>query len=173
MTMRDLDRALHIAAKRANADAVRRLLALGASVDAQDGFRRTPLMLAAGVGCALSVNYLLEAHAGVLCYDAHRQTALHHAARHGRVDIIHGLVARGAALDVQNEDGLTPIMTAAVVGETTAVRCLAGLGARTAGIERWLDAEDCRSLAALSESGRLKHASGHADMLEDDRSMGL
>jgi ankyrin repeat protein len=56
-----------------------------------------------------AVMVLLEAGADVNVRDPSQETALHIAAKALHPDIVRALVAKGAALDVQNKEGLTPL----------------------------------------------------------------
>lgn len=55
-----------------------------------------------------AVTVLLDAGADVNFQNLNEESALHVAANAGELDIVHALVASGAALDVVNKDGWTP-----------------------------------------------------------------
>jgi hypothetical protein len=56
-----------------------------------------------------AVTLLLDAGADVNVRAPNQETALHIAAKALHPDIVRALVAKGAALDAQNKDGLTPL----------------------------------------------------------------
>ncbi len=58
------------------------------------------------------------------------QTGLHFAAMNGKVDIITVLIARGAKVDAQDDQGITPLMLAAKDGQLDAVKALIAQGAK-------------------------------------------
>lgn len=110
------------AAKRGRLAAVQTLLRLDAEVDAYDtqsGF--TPLHLAAENNHAAVVRRLLAASARVDARNQWNQTPLWQAAWqawHGNTEVAHVLVARGAAVDVADDKGHTPLHMAARAGHT-------------------------------------------------------
>lgn len=87
----------------------------------------TPLMVAAGVGTTeqdttgrfktearaiAAIDLLLAQGLDVNAVDSRGRTALHGAALQGFDEIVAALVERGAALDVEDEEGFTPLETA-------------------------------------------------------------
>jgi uncharacterized protein len=112
------------AAKSGDVEVVRRLLAKGAIVDLPNSLGHTPLMAAAGSGrgnnptrgrsrseadAVVTATLLLDAGADVNHRAADGDAAVHGAAIRGWDDVIRRLVARGAALDVTDRDGMTPV----------------------------------------------------------------
>ncbi|OBT62384.1 hypothetical protein VE03_08439 [Pseudogymnoascus sp. 23342-1-I1] len=89
-------------------DVVRILLEAGASVDALHRDGRTPLHLSCRQSLGIS-KVLLEHGASVdaVAHDGSRP--LHDAVREGNVELIDVLVARGAAVDVKDVEGRTPL----------------------------------------------------------------
>jgi uncharacterized protein len=112
------------AAKSGDAEVVKRLLAKGARVDLPNVLGHTPLMAAAGAGrgntptrgrtrtevqAVETLERLLAAGADVNHRAVDGDTAVHGAAIRGWNDVIRLLAANGAALDVADRDGMTPV----------------------------------------------------------------
>lgn len=121
------------AAKRGRLTAVRALLHRGAEIDVYDtqsGF--TPLHLAAEGNHAAVVRRLLAAGASVNARNQWNQTPLWQAAWqawHENTEVAHTLVARGAAVDVTDDKGHTPLHMAARAGHTPMAAFLIEAGA--------------------------------------------
>lgn len=121
------------AAKRGRLEAVRTLLDHGAEIDVYDtrsGF--TPLHLAAEDNRAAVVRRLLASGANVNARNQWNQTPLWQAAWqdwHGNTEVAHTLVAHGAAVDVADDKGHTPLHMAARAGHTPMVAFLIEAGA--------------------------------------------
>ena len=120
--------ALMRAAKGGDAEAVKLLLAHKALVDLPSEEGITPLMVAAGMGHGANptrgryktdadavecVRLLEAAGAGINGRNRTKQTALHSAAAHGWSETVKFLVAKGAELEAEEAQGLTPIDYAA------------------------------------------------------------
>jgi ankyrin repeat protein len=116
-----------LAAKSCDLPLMRTLLELGADASLTTNAGTTALMAAAGVGiwapgenpgthaeCLAAMELALEAGGGdVNAIDLNGETALHGAIyRGGNVDAIRFLADRGAALDVVNSKGWTPVFVA-------------------------------------------------------------
>jgi ankyrin repeat protein len=114
-----------LAAKAADLELMRVLVANGADPLMSTEGDATPLMVAAGVGIwqtgespgtnaeALdAVKLALQLGGDVKAVDANGDTALHGAAYRGADDIVQFLVDNGAQLDVINERGWTPLRIA-------------------------------------------------------------
>ncbi|MEC8652162.1 MAG: CotH kinase family protein [Planctomycetota bacterium] len=116
------------AAKRGDVEELQFHVRAGAdvnSVSELDGSH--PLALAALVGQAGAVKYLLQQGARVNDTDADGDTALHSAAFLGRVEVVELLLAAGAKSDLKNAKGATPRANAA-----------APWSAGLAGIIKWI-----------------------------------
>jgi ankyrin repeat protein len=116
-----------LAAKSCDVPLMRTLLELGADASLTTNAGTTALMAAAGVGiwapgenpgthaeCLAAMELALQAGGGdVNAIDLNGETALHGAIyRGGNVDAIRFLADRGAALDVVNAKGWTPVFVA-------------------------------------------------------------
>uniref|UniRef100_A0A8C6V164 Ankyrin repeat and EF-hand domain containing 1a n=1 Tax=Neogobius melanostomus TaxID=47308 RepID=A0A8C6V164_9GOBI len=99
----------------------------GVSVDVQDEFYKTPLMIACMNGSYEMVQYLLRAD--VNATDQFFWTPLHHAAQAGRVDIIELLLDAGATVDARALSGGTPLMRAIQSSRPATVEYLIKAGA--------------------------------------------
>ncbi|HEU4620070.1 MAG TPA: ankyrin repeat domain-containing protein [Gammaproteobacteria bacterium] len=112
------------AARGADLDAMRLLLAHGALVDLPQAEGVTALMVAVGAGASpidtrgkfrtepealAAAKVLAEARANLNARDARGRTALHAAAGQGYGDIVRWLVAQGADPKAADADGATPI----------------------------------------------------------------
>ena len=119
---------LHAAAGRSNTSQV--LMAAGADVNAQDADGNTPLIRAARlVGfMAGNMEQLLKAGAQPDIQNNRGRTAMHEAVRYfgsyGDEWRLRVLLKYGAALDVRDHDGFTPIDLAEADGDTALVSFL-------------------------------------------------
>jgi ankyrin repeat protein len=98
--------ALHAAAQTGTHDALARLLAEGADVNARSAGGETALMLAAARGRLDAIGLLIERGADVNAVTDAGNTALMLAAARGQVDAVQALLARGARADHRNKFGL-------------------------------------------------------------------
>jgi ankyrin repeat protein len=114
-----------MAAKAADAEMMRVLLAAGANPRAKTKAGRTALMLAAGIDmwyvnedsgrnedAVEAIKVALDAGSDVNTINTDGDTALHGAAFRGSNEIVQMLVDRGAQLDIKNKLGFTPLMVA-------------------------------------------------------------
>jgi ankyrin repeat protein len=112
------------AAKSGDVEVVMRLLARSARVDLPNVLGQTPLMAAAGAGRGTTptrgrtrteaqaietIELLLAAGADVNHRAVDGDTSVHGAAIRGWNDVIRLLAGKGAALDVADRDGMTPL----------------------------------------------------------------
>jgi len=114
-----------MAAKAADAEMMRLLLAAGADPFARTQTGRTALMVAAGIDmwyvdedsgtnedAVEAVKVALQAGSDINAVNDDGGTALHGAAFRGVNEIVQLFVDRGARLDVRNKEGFTPLMVA-------------------------------------------------------------
>ncbi|MGE0752960.1 MAG: ankyrin repeat domain-containing protein [Variibacter sp.] len=112
------------ASSRGDLDAVRRLLADGAPVDARDASGRTALLLAT-IGNHVEVaRALIVANADVNAQDNQRDSAFLYAGAEGRLEILKLTIAAGADLASTNRYGGTALIPAAHHGHVETVRFL-------------------------------------------------
>ncbi|MBI3552089.1 MAG: ankyrin repeat domain-containing protein [Elusimicrobia bacterium] len=125
-----LDEKLLSAVSSANIAEIRRLVAMGANPNAYDGFHATPLSTAVSSHGDLDViNALFELGAQVDFKGTCDYTALHEAARNGRLEAARILVAHRATVDAKACLGDTPLNEAAANGKSDVFKYLLGLGA--------------------------------------------
>lgn len=115
---------LLIAARAGDADAMRVLLAHGADPHRATDRHVTPLMAAAGMGFNFersigteaerveAVELLWKLGADLAAVNDKGETAMHGAARSGTTSVVRFLFEHGAALDIESEDGWTPLENA-------------------------------------------------------------
>ncbi len=127
--------ALMKAAYSGNKDAARRLLNVGANVNARDNEGKTPLMYTTfrwqykytGTNKAMA-EYLLGAGAEVNARDRYGRTPLMYASGTQAADVVSLIelfISNGADLAIRDNDGQSPLMKAAVSGSKRAVQtCL-------------------------------------------------
>jgi ankyrin repeat protein len=117
------------AARLADGDAVRALLAAGADVNTRYGDGTTALHWAAHRDAGEMVTLLIAAGADVNAADDHAVTSLSLACLNGSEAIVQALLAAGADANAARGNGETPLMTAARVGNVEVVRLLLAAGA--------------------------------------------
>ena len=100
---------LHLAVRKGDADGVKRNLALGMTVDAQNKFGYTPLHIATTLGQADLVGLLLKHRANPNEVTYGMQTALHFAALQGNAYIAGLLIDNGATLNPLDHEHWTPL----------------------------------------------------------------
>ena len=142
---------IHDAASRGDVEAVRRLLASGASpnsfCEAPDSFRERPESFYFGVdpqgetpilalckvrrftdGCAACLELLRDAGADLEATDGYGLTPLHYAARRGDTKVVSLLVEVGVDVDAKTLDKETALHYAARGGDTKTVSLLVDAG---------------------------------------------
>ena len=98
---------LQLAAGSGKVEAIRALIAAGASLEADGPF--SPLHMAAQDGHASAIKVLADAGASLEAVDKDGNTPLHEATGWGHVGAIKALVAAGASLEAKSDAGLTPL----------------------------------------------------------------
>ena len=116
---------LMLSAYHGHGDAVRALVARGASVDRPNDRRQTPLAGAAFKGDLVMMAILLDAGAAVDGHGGDGKTALMFAAMFDRVEAIDLLLARGATIEGADASGLTALALARGMGAQRAAARLA------------------------------------------------
>ncbi|XDD51168.1 ankyrin repeat domain-containing protein [Leptospira sp. WS92.C1] len=103
--------ALHKTTSKSKTEIAELLIQKGANVNATDGKGRTPLMK---TFFQSMVKFLLEKGADINLKDEKDWTAVLHQTSYGttNLEVIESLVAKGAAIQVQGKDGVTPLMLA-------------------------------------------------------------
>jgi ankyrin repeat protein len=117
------------AARDADVDAVRKLIAAGSDVNAPEADGTTALLWAAYQSSPELVSMLLDAGAEPNVANNFGVTPLLQASRYGDVATIQVLLKHGADLATATRDGETPLMAAARSGRVDAVKLLLEHGA--------------------------------------------
>eukprot|EP00727_Mastigamoeba_balamuthi_P000763 m51a1_g10684 hypothetical protein (1658) ;mRNA; r:98094-104684 len=123
---------LLVAAGLGLTDVVELLVGAGADVDrAETALGMTPLIVAASKGHAAVVRALVMGGAALEVADRDRGlTALETAAFFGFADVVEALVQAGAVYNRANNQGATPLLLAAFMGNTSVCHLLASYGER-------------------------------------------
>jgi ankyrin repeat protein len=112
-----------------NLPVVRRLLIVGADVNATTNNGTTPLHLASCNGSVQVVQLLLENGAEIEAKDNDGLTSLHWACLKGHLAVFNELLSRGADMEVKNSDGDTPLHSACFGGNLAIAKALLSCGA--------------------------------------------
>ena len=123
------------AARDANVEEVRKLIASGADVNATDPDGTSPLLWATYQLQPELVALLLEAGANPNVANALGVTPLLQASRYGDAHTIKLLLDAGADIEAASRDGETPLMAAARTGNVEAVNVLLAAGANPNAVE--------------------------------------
>lgn len=116
---------LHAAAMIESSALTTVLIQAGAEIDRANSDGETPLHWAAMTGTFLAVKALADAGANLDVQDQRAgNTALHAAAWHNDIVLIHYLLSKGARTDIRNHGGLTAFEFAKAGGRTTAIHML-------------------------------------------------
>lgn len=120
---------LHRAAIGGNTSIINKPLLLGLEIDTRsdDGF--TPLMAAALVGKQSAFKMLLRHEANVSLKDNKGVCLLHWAVQGEDTCIINTMLSLGLETDSRNNDGVTPLLRAALTGKQSAFQLLIQNGA--------------------------------------------
>src|SRR6266702_3597756 len=102
-----------------------RLVGAGALVSAKNRLGESPLYVAAEKGQLEMVKALADAGADLDAQDLRTgNTALHAAASHNDIVLIHYLLSKNVRTDIRNNNGLTALELARAGGRASAVRLL-------------------------------------------------
>ncbi len=116
---------LHAAAMIESAALMTALIEAGAEINAANRDGETPLHWAAMTGTFLAVKALADAGADLDAQDLRTgNTALHAAASHNDIVLIHYLLSKNVRTDIRNNNGLTALELAKAGGRASAVRLL-------------------------------------------------
>ena len=99
------------------------MLQNGANIEAQTNFDRTPLHLAAvcALGCAKTLEILIQSDAKLDAKDDEGQTSLHLAVLRRKALKIEMLLRYGASLKIRDNYGLTPLENALQANQANVV----------------------------------------------------
>jgi ankyrin repeat protein len=143
------------AAMAGDADAVRRLLALGFPLDAVDAQGCTALLRAAGGGHLAAVELLLARGADTTRAASSGATPLSAAVSMRQTDVVAALIASGVDLEQRLPGGVTVLMLAAALGLPDICARLLTAGADIqAGDDQGLTALHCAALFGFSSTDR-------------------
>ncbi len=116
---------LYVAAENESAALMTALIEAGAEINAVNRDGETPLHWAAMTGTFLAVKALADAGADLDAQDLRTgNTALHAAASHNDIVLIHYLLSKNVRTDIRNNNGLTALELAKAGGRASAVRLL-------------------------------------------------
>jgi len=104
--------ALSLAVASGNFDAVKFLIDHGAKIEGLDQVGLPPVSCAISLKQPELIELLLQHRADVNLPDRDQNTALHHAAMQGDLNLVKKLVIAGAERKAQNTDGQTPLVLA-------------------------------------------------------------
>jgi hypothetical protein len=121
---------LALAARRGRVESMRVLIEAGASPTVPDQRGRTPLMAAVQSRKSEAIRFLIDNGADVNARDQLQGTALVRAAgSFGDLESVQVLLSAGAEVNVQDKNGMTPLMWAARWGDAPRVAALVEAGA--------------------------------------------
>jgi ankyrin repeat protein len=122
--------ALHVACETGLVSLIRRLVDIGADINAQDTDGCTPLIWACMHGQEAAAHLLLDLGAdGKTAKSGAGRSSLHSACKHGLVSLIRRLVDIGADINARDNHGCTPLIQACISGHEAAAHLLLDLGA--------------------------------------------
>lgn len=116
---------LHAAAMNESTALMTALIEAGADVNLANHDGETPLYWAAMTGTFLAVKALADAGADLDVQDRRSgNTALHAAAAHNDIVLVHYLLSKNVSTDIRNNSGQTALELARALGRSSAVRLL-------------------------------------------------
>jgi hypothetical protein len=122
--MDTLDERLIHAAVWGSLDELERLIAQSVSLEVEDDYGRTPLILAAAYGHRAVCRLLIENKASVEAKDNRGRSPLIEAAADGHEDVCRLLIANKALVEAESKRGWTPLMFAAAEGHKAVCKLL-------------------------------------------------
>ena len=121
---------LHQVVKECNITILSALLLSGSNINQRDASGKTPLYLAAELGCAQVAEILVQRGAQINARDyVYSLSPLHCASRYGHIDIVLMLLGRNAIFDSQDRDCKTPLHYASFRGHKEIIQILLDKGA--------------------------------------------
>ena len=124
----ELNAALFSAADKGCVDLAKRLLELGASLEARDRLGAKPLARAAVAGEVEMVTLFLDKGAPIDAQNLDGSSALYQAAENGRLPVVQLLIERGANVSLPGRSGITPLSAAAYMGSVPIVELFMSKG---------------------------------------------
>lgn len=119
---------LHAAALKGDKEMIKLLLEKGASPDATDHFKKTPLFLASSPEIA---DMLIAAGADVKAVDRRGNGLLHEAVKSKNAAMTEYYIKKGLSVNAANESGQTPLALSVEAGEAAVFNALMAAGAAT------------------------------------------
>jgi len=99
-------------------------------IDAPDHYKKTPLMMAIGLGHNEVSSLLIERSCSLVAADSFGFTPLHYASLHGRIETVKLLLEQPTVqIDALADNGITPLYLAAHAGHVAIVNLLILKGA--------------------------------------------
>ena len=99
-------------------EVVELLLRKGAGIDVEDEDGHRVMMLAAKAGRSDIFLHLIDHGIDLNKTNVHKRTALHYASEYGHLKMVELLLRKGAGIDVEDENGYTPLTLAAKTGRS-------------------------------------------------------
>ncbi|WP_319783570.1 ankyrin repeat domain-containing protein [Oceanisphaera sp. IT1-181] len=119
---------LHEAAAKGDSSQITALLGQGASIDARNSLKQTPLMVATHANHVATAKVLIDAGADVNAKDAIQDSPYLYAGARGHLEILKMTLDHGADLTSTNRYGGTALIPAAERGHVETVRTLIQAG---------------------------------------------
>ena len=128
---------LHLAAQYLDKEKIEKLVGMGCEVDAKDSKGYTPYFHAVlannlenmSVLKNLNCNYMYE-------HELSGRAAIHVAAQYGAMDALKALLEMGMSMDLEDSEGLTPVVIASYYGKSDVCAYLIENGARSDNIDK-------------------------------------